>query len=151
MTGTCRPAHYCHSRAAIFTKRRSPSSRLARTEMTPSTVCSAPATTIADSLSRTRLQRRRLGRGERERAPGVRGRGPMRIARAPEKRAARLAEAIERADEREVPQRLLLEAGACCEVVETLERTAAPALLDDRLRLRIAESLHALEAKPDVV
>src|SRR5206468_586066 len=46
-----------------------------------------------------RGQRRRLGRGERERAPGVRGRGPMRIARAPEERPARLAEAIERADE----------------------------------------------------
>src|SRR5207249_9865477 len=98
-----------------------------------------------------RGQRRRLGRGERERAPGVRGRGPMRIARAPEERAARLAEAIERADEREIPQRFLLEAGACCEIVETPERSAAPALLDDRLRLRIAESLHALEPEPHVV
>src|SRR5439155_5951242 len=88
---------------------------------------------------------------ERERAPGVRGRGPMRIARAPEERAARLAEAIERADEREIPQRFLLEAGACCEIVETPERSAAPALLDDRLRLRIAESLHALEPEPHVV
>src|SRR2546428_13422467 len=75
----------------------------------------------------------------------------MRIARAPEERAARLAEAIERADEREVPQRLLLEAGACCEIVETLERSAAPALLDDRLRLRLAESLHALEPEPHVM
>src|SRR2546425_10693047 len=75
----------------------------------------------------------------------------MRIARAPEERAARLAEEIERADEREVPQRFLLEAGACCEIVETLERSAAPALLDDRLRLRLAESLHALEPEPHVV
>ena len=42
----------------------------------------------------------------------------MRIARAPQELAARLAERVERAEQREVAQRLLLEPDALRELVE---------------------------------
>ena len=46
----------------------------------------------------------------------------MRIARAPQQLAARLAERVERAEQREVAQRLLLEPDAPREFVEVGER-----------------------------
>ena len=75
----------------------------------------------------------------------------MRIARAPEERASRLAERVERADEREIAQCLLLQTHASRELVEIPERAAVFALGDDRLRLGVAERLHRCEPKSHVV
>src|SRR5258706_10779741 len=74
----------------------------------------------------------------------------MRIAGAPEQRAARLAEAVERADEGEVAQRLFLQSDALGEVIEAAERPAF-ALADDRVGLRGPEALHLREPEPYVV
>src|SRR5258708_22817787 len=74
----------------------------------------------------------------------------MRIARAPEERAARLAEAVERADEGEVAERFLLQPDALREVIEAAERPAL-ALADDRVGLRGPEALHLREPEPHVV
>jgi len=88
--------------------------------------------------------------GYAEDRPGERRRGPVGIARAPEERAALLAQSIERADEREVAEGLLLQSDPPREVVERPERPAL-ALTDDRVRLRFAEPLHLNESEPDVM
>src|SRR3989442_1206408 len=75
----------------------------------------------------------------------------MGVARAPEQRAAGLAEAIERADEREVAERLLFQTHARGELVEAAIGPVPLALGDDRLGLLLAETLHLLEANSDVV
>src|SRR6185503_16645161 len=74
----------------------------------------------------------------------------MRVARAPEERAARLAEGIEAADEREIAERLFLQRNAAGELVERAVR-AVRALRDDGLRLGLAEPLHRGEPEPHVV
>ncbi len=74
----------------------------------------------------------------------------MRIAGPPQQRATGLAERVEGADEREVPQALLLHADPRREVVERPER-AALALLDDHLGLRDPKAFHLGEAEPDVM
>src|SRR5947199_10871458 len=74
----------------------------------------------------------------------------MRVARAPQERAARLAERIERADERKVAQRFLFDADAAREFIERAIRPVG-ALGDDGLRLRLAERFHRGEPQPNVV
>ena len=74
----------------------------------------------------------------------------MRVARAPQERAARLAERIERADERKVAQRFLFDADAAREFIERAIRPVG-ALGDDGLRLRLAERCHRGEPQPHVV
>src|SRR5437879_4763390 len=74
----------------------------------------------------------------------------MRVARAPQQRAARLAERVEGTDEREIPQRLLFETGAAGELVERAIRTVR-ALGNDRRGFSVAKRLHGREPEPDVV
>src|SRR5260221_14255947 len=74
----------------------------------------------------------------------------MSIAGAPEQRAARLDEAVERADEGEVAERLFLQSDAPGEVIEAAERPAL-ALADDRVRFGGPEALHFREPEPHVV
>src|SRR5260221_12369082 len=74
----------------------------------------------------------------------------MRIAGAPEQRAARLAEAVERADEGEVAERLFLQPDALGEVIEAAERPAF-ALADDRVGLTFAEAVDTRQAEPNVM
>ena len=75
----------------------------------------------------------------------------MCVTRAPEQRAARLAEGVERPNEREVAERLLFESNTRGELVEAAIGPVALALGDDRLGLIFAEALHLLEADADVV
>src|SRR6267143_2213794 len=75
----------------------------------------------------------------------------MRIARAPEQLATRLAERVERAEQREIAQSLLLETDTTREFVEAVERAAAVALGDDALRLGGTESFDTLETETDVM
>src|SRR5439155_13061883 len=63
-------------------------------------------------------ERRRLGGRKGQRAADVRRRGAVRIARAPEERAPRLAKRVERPHKREISQGLLLQANACRELIE---------------------------------
>src|SRR5689334_3536726 len=74
----------------------------------------------------------------------------MRVARPPEQRPPRLPERVECPDEREVAQRLFLQSNALREIVERPER-APLALPDDRIRLRLTQSLHLDESEPDVM
>src|SRR5438094_3696624 len=75
----------------------------------------------------------------------------MCVARAPEERAPRLPERVERTHEREIPEGLLLQANACRELIERLECPAALALLDNRLSFLLAQSFDGSEADPHVV
>ena len=64
---------------------------------------------------------------------------------------ARHAEGIERTEQREIAQRLLLETDAPREFVKGDVRSRLLSFLHDRLRLGRSEPFHALEAKPHVV
>src|SRR5882672_9190669 len=75
----------------------------------------------------------------------------MCIARAPQQLAARLAERVERAEQREIAQRLLFETNATRELIEAVERAAAVALGDDALRFSLPKTLHRLEPQTHVV
>src|SRR6266702_4884023 len=75
----------------------------------------------------------------------------MRIARTPQQLAARLAERVERAEQREIAQRLLFEANATRELVKARERTVPCALGDDALRFGLPKTLHRFESQPHVV
>src|SRR5882672_1760190 len=75
----------------------------------------------------------------------------MGVARAPQQLAAGLAERVERAEQREVAQRLLLETDAPRELVEAPERPVQFAFTDDRLRLALTETLHRFETQSHVV
>src|SRR5690349_2373387 len=75
----------------------------------------------------------------------------MRVARAPEKGAPRLAERIEGPDEREIPEGLLLQANACRELIERLERPAEFTLAHDSRSLLIAEPFDGAETNADVM
>src|SRR2546430_13257764 len=75
----------------------------------------------------------------------------MRVARAPEERAAWLPERVERTHEREIPEGLLLQANACRELIKRLEWPAALALLDNCLSFLLAQSFDGREADPHVV
>ena len=74
----------------------------------------------------------------------------MRVARTPEQRPARLAEAIEGAHEREVAERLLLQSHTPGEVIERAERSAL-SLPNDRVRLSRPKFLDRHESEPDVM
>src|SRR5688572_8272143 len=75
----------------------------------------------------------------------------MRIARAPQQLATRLAERVERAEQRKVAQRLLFKTDAPRELVEAGERAVHLTFMDDPLGLGLAQPLHRLETEPHVV
>lgn len=75
----------------------------------------------------------------------------MRIARSPQKRSPWLAKRVERPHEREIPERLLLQAHACRELIKRLERPAEFALLNNSLSFLFAQSFDRCEADPYVM
>src|SRR5438105_12423534 len=96
-------------------------------------------------------ERRRGGGRQRESPPHERRRRAMCVARAPEERAPRLAKRVERPDEREIPEGLLLQANACRELIERLELPAEFSLAHDSLGLVLAEPFDRAEANANVV
>src|SRR2546430_3660025 len=75
----------------------------------------------------------------------------MRVACAPEQRAPRLAERVERPDQREIAEWLFLQTHARCELVEPAIRAVRLALRDDGRGLVVAEPFHFVEPDADVV
>ena len=75
----------------------------------------------------------------------------MRIPGAPEERAPGLAKRVERPDEREIPERFFLQANACRELIEGLERPAELTLAHDSLGLLFAEPFDRAEANAHVM
>src|SRR5882672_5873598 len=75
----------------------------------------------------------------------------MRVACAPEQRAAWLAKRVERPDEREIAEWLFLQTHTRCELVEPAIRAVRLALRDDGLRLGVAEPFHFVEPDTDIV
>src|SRR6267142_1940441 len=75
----------------------------------------------------------------------------MRVACAPEQRAARLAKRVERPDKRESAEWLLLQTHARGELVEPAKRAVRLALRDDGLRLGVAEPFDFVEPDTDIV
>jgi hypothetical protein len=75
----------------------------------------------------------------------------VRVACAPEQRSAGLAKRIECPNKGEIPQGFLLQADACRELIERLERPAKLALAHDSLSFLFAEAFDAPESETDVM